>query len=333
MDGHAQQAVGGTVRAALRAGTALAGLVLALASGCANTGQLMTALTGEKPAPPVAQVGAMWGEHVITGVDPAHAGAPMYGLIGRVYLWPADMKQNLLADGKLVVELYATPPEQPQAPPVRMELWEIKKDVLNSVNLRTDGGGPGYSLSLPWPSYRPDITQVYMRVRYEPERGMPVESRSPLALNAGPVGQPVVSKRTETGNGQPVVTAAPPQTGTPPRGPVLPAGGPTVPGALQPVSGTQVPGGVQLQPAVGAQPQVSATPPAGQFAPACTIQPASGMPAPVPPQAATVQPGALPQQGLGAPQTAPQPFGALPPQSPAQAPFQSPQPTAGGLSR
>jgi len=327
MDCHAQPAVARTARAALRAGTAFTGLVLALASGCAGVDQLIAANhAAEKPATPVARVVAMWNNQVITGVDPAHGAAPMYGLAGRVYLYPVDFKENLTADGKLVVELYAVPPEQPQAPPVKMESWELKKDILNSINRRTDGVGEGYSLSLPWPSYRPEIAQVQMRVIYVPEKGLPVIDQSPVALNSGLVGSPVVTNRMETGNRQPVTAAAPPgpppRSGVPPPGSaVLPAGGAPLPGGLQPAGGAQLqpPGGVQ--PAAGTQQPVGVTPPAGQYAPACVIQPAGELPPPAPP------PAAFPQQGQGAYQAPPP--GAFPPLPAPPAPYQAPQPTGG----
>jgi hypothetical protein len=265
--------------------------VVALASGCAATGQQLAAsVTADKPAPPVSRVVAIWSNQIVTGVDPAHGATPMYGLAGRVLLLSADLKENLLADGRLVVELYAPPPGQPEAPPVKMESWEIKKDILNSVYQRTDIAGRGYSLSLPWPSYRPDITRVMIRVHYEPAKGVPVITQDSLALDGGPIAPPVYSRRTETGNGQPIAAAAPPgappQAAAPLRGMGAPAGAaPPFAGGLQPVGGMQAPGGVQQ--AGGMLPPVEAmAPPAGQFAPACVVQPAGAVPAPYQAQAA-----------------------------------------------
>ena len=349
MDRHAQQVV---ARAA-RGGRVLAALLLALAGGCAGSAQLVSALT-DKPAPPVTQVVAMWNNQVITGVDPAHNGTPMYGVAGRVFLFGADLKENLLADGKLVVELYATPPEQPQGPPVMMQSWEIKKDILNSVYRRTDGIGQGYSLSLPWPNYRPDIAQVQIQMRYEPEKGVPVFTQNLVALNSGQGATPVYSSRTETGNRQPIVAAPPagtmPPAGTqPPRGGLAPAGGMQPPGGMQPaggippVNGMPLPGGVQ--PAVGMQP-VSGMQPAGGVPPAVGMPqagvtpPAVGMPqagvtqpgATFPP-ACTLQPGVgLPMPGQVPYQPAPQPPGAFQPTPPAQGPCQVQQ-LPGGFQR
>ena len=107
MDRCTDEVVVSEARGAARRGTALAGLLLALAAGCNGSGQLVPDVTA-KPSPPVALVVAIWNNHVVAGVDPAHNGAPMYGLAGRVFLYGPGQQENVVADGKLVVELYAT---------------------------------------------------------------------------------------------------------------------------------------------------------------------------------------------------------------------------------
>ena len=159
MDRHAEQVVRGEARVGARRGFSLAALLLTLASGCVSSGQV-TPDPGIS-SPQVSQVVGMWNNQVLAGVDPAHNGAPMYGLAGRVFLFSPGMRENLIADGNLVVEMWATLPEQPQGPPVRLESWEIKKELLNGACLRKDIGGQGYTLNLPWPSYRPDLSQVH----------------------------------------------------------------------------------------------------------------------------------------------------------------------------
>jgi len=226
----------------------LASLVLTLIVGCAGS-HSMVGGPAETPSPAVAQILAIWNNQVITGVDPAHNGAPMCGLAGRVYLCGAGMREFVLADGKLVVELYGPPPPgQPQGAPVRMEVWEIKKELLNSGYKRNDGVGQGYSLSLPWPSYRPDIAQVQMRVHYEADKGgIPVyAAESTVTLNSGPAATPMYSHRAETGSGQPIVMGPPP-------GPVLQPGmmPPPQPGAAPPpATGPVQQAGFQPQPAL-----------------------------------------------------------------------------------
>jgi hypothetical protein len=218
MDCAAEQVVGDGTRGLVRRGCGLAALLLALASGCVSSGQLLP--DASPGTPPVNQVVAVWNTQVVAGVDPAHDGAPLYGVAGRVYLYGTDQRDFLIADGKLILELYAVPPEQPQGPAVRMQAWEIKKEILNGACLRRDGFGQGYTLNLPWESYRPDITHVEMRLRYEPARGMPVFGRSFVKLNSGPDPVITANRRAETGDRQPVATAP-----APPPGSVQQAGG------------------------------------------------------------------------------------------------------------
>lgn len=294
MDRVPHEAAVSGARAAARRGTFVAALLLAVAPGCVSSGQVIPGL-GESAQPPVTVVAAYWQNQVIFGVDPVHNGAPMAGLSGRVCLFDKDVKDTRTADGRLVVELYAAPPEHPQGPPVRMEVWEISKETLNAQCLSKDRFGlGGYALNLPWPSYRPDIGQVQMRVRYEPAKGMPVyAAETMLTLNSGPGATPVYTSRRETGDRRPIVTGSPP-------GPGPQAGAVQQAGAMQPApppfptpsqqAGTVPPtGGVQ---------QVGAMPPA---------------PFPVPPQSA----GAVPQ------------VGAMPP--PPQAPFSMPGQQVGGM--
>jgi hypothetical protein len=180
-----------------------------MAAGCTTTGQQLVTNLADKPA--VTQMTAVWSNQLMSGVDPTHNGAPMVGLAGRVFLYGPELKDTAIADGKLVVELYATPPEQPQAPPVRMEVWEITKDKLNGVCRRKDMFGEGYTLNLPWPSYRPDICQVQLRLRYEPEKGTPVYGQEVLTFNSGTGARPEYSRSIETGNRQVITTlSAPP---------------------------------------------------------------------------------------------------------------------------
>ncbi len=242
----------------------VAALLLTLACGCASSqGSHTTTLPAfvpgftETPGPAVTTLAAVWNPRVISGVDPAHGGAPMAGLAGRVWLFNEDLKENPLANGKLVVELWAQPPGQPQAQPVRMEVWEIKKEILNSVYKRTDSIGPGYSLSLPWPSYRPDIAEVHLRVHYEPEKGgVPVYAQEQvLTLNTGSNGIPVVSRRTELGNGQPVVSG-PPGAGPPANATPMPQPGTMPPPGMGPVQQT----GAFQPPSFGAAPAAVAVP-------------------------------------------------------------------------
>jgi hypothetical protein len=286
MDCHAETAVG--TGGAARRGIALAALLLTLVSGCVSTDQLVTDLVGNSPST-VTQVVAFWGNQLMPGVDPVHNGAPLYGIAGRVYLFGPGLGENLVADGKIVVEMYGMVPEQPQGPPALLESWEVKKDILNGVCLRRDGFGAGYTLNLPWEHYRPDVTHLDIRVRYEPARGMTIYSRNLVTLAGGPGPEVVASKRTETGDGR-VVAATTTTTGAP-------TAPPQQPGTATPAFPPQTPPRAGATPGLVAPP-FSATPPQTGAAPAAF---------PVPPQQAAPisPPGAIQQVQYQAPVQSP----------------------------
>jgi hypothetical protein len=254
MDRHAEQVMRGG-RGVARRGFALAALLLGLASGCVTTEQLAQQ-AGAGP-PPITQVTAFWSNQLLRGVDPVHNGAPMYGVAGRIYLFGPDLSANLIADGKLVVEMYGSLPEQPQGPPALLETWEVKKEILNSVCLRKDGFGVGYTLNLPWEHYRPDVTRLEFRMRYEPTRGMTIYGQNLVTLNGGDA-TPTLARRTETGDHHVITTSGPPPAPPPP---VTTMPLPMVPVPAQMAAPPQT-GGVQ--PAVFQVPGAQPLPGAGQ---------------------------------------------------------------------
>jgi hypothetical protein len=90
----------------------------------------------------------------------------MPGIVGRVYLFGKDIAFPLQADGSLYVELAEIDNGQPKV----LEQWSI--DALTMAKLqRKDAIGAGYSLFLPWGTYRPDISHVQLRVAFQPAKG------------------------------------------------------------------------------------------------------------------------------------------------------------------
>jgi len=160
---------------------------------------------GMPPWPqPAAQVIAMWCNQVTTTPDPTHNGEPVKGLAGRVYLFGPNIDCPVTGDGSLVVDLFTepvdhTPPAQPAAP---LEEWRFDRDTLHRL-LRRDAVGWGYTLFLPWSTYRPDINHVYLKVRYEPRTGGPLYAASArITLNRDGVQSgagPDTAPRIETG--------------------------------------------------------------------------------------------------------------------------------------
>jgi hypothetical protein len=132
-----------------------------------------------------AQVLTTWEPQVVWAPDPVHNGTPSPTLVGRVYLFGPDLGFPMTGDGSLAVELYAG--AQSGEPAALVETWNIDAESLKKF-LRRDAIGWGYTLNLPWGSYRPELTRVRLKVRYEPsgEGAKPLYAEgSPFTLDHG----------------------------------------------------------------------------------------------------------------------------------------------------
>jgi hypothetical protein len=188
--------------------------------GCVSPGPVAKK-ESEPPKGVPCQVVATWNHQVTFTADPAHNGVLAPGLSGRLYLFGRQVSFPMTSDGSLVVELYdetpptvvATggPPPQPRVgpdgQPLPLEVWRFDKDTLKRL-LQRDVIGWGYTLFLPWGTYRPDIGQVRLKVRYEPPVGTALYSEStPLALmNPAPSGtaSPVTAMQSTPQQASPV---------------------------------------------------------------------------------------------------------------------------------
>ena len=140
------------------------------------------------------QLVAFWQPDVQFTPDPANGGAEKPTLFGRVYLFGPDLKYPMIGDGKLVVDLYRGPiPRDGAAQP--LEEWRFDPATLKGLAKR-DFLGWGYTVPLPWGTYRPDLTCVQMKVRYEPAKGAPLYADgAPMAVKNGEQdGGPVVTE-------------------------------------------------------------------------------------------------------------------------------------------
>jgi len=154
----------------------LVSLGMVLLAGCTATDSFV--LPGRsQPTGPVCQALVTWIPEVIFTPDPAHGGAPAPGLAGRIYLYGEEIDRPLIAEGSLVVSLYnaVAGPDVENGPP--MEEWHIDKDTLKRLQ-RRDAVGWGYTVFLPWGTYKPELTQVQLRVRFEPVKGTPLYAES-----------------------------------------------------------------------------------------------------------------------------------------------------------
>jgi hypothetical protein len=170
----------------------------ALTAGCVTTGVTSPAAEGPPTGTP-CQVVVTWQHDVLYTPDPARGGISAPGLAGRLYLFGPEIDYPLAADGSVVVDLYDLT-QNPSAP-VILERWNIDKDTLKRLG-KKDAIGWGYTLFLPWGSFRPDITRVLLKVRYDALKG--------TALYADGAPMTLANPGAPPGMGMPVIpTAAP----------------------------------------------------------------------------------------------------------------------------
>jgi hypothetical protein len=170
------------IRSRRHMGLAVPLLLAVVTTGCMSTGSFLH--SGEvKPTGNICQVVATWSPEVVYTPDPAHGGEPTPGIAGRMYLFGPEIGYPLVSDGSLVVDLYYDPPGVGGKATVPLEEWCIDKDTLKRLQ-RRDAIGWGYTLFLPWGTYKPEITNVRLRVRYEPTKGTPLYAETyALTLN------------------------------------------------------------------------------------------------------------------------------------------------------
>jgi hypothetical protein len=143
-----------------------------LAGGCAP----LDSFVGSGDAPPLApvhQVVATWHNEVVFAPDPVHGGVQSPGLAGRLYLFGPEIKEPLGGDGSVVVDLF----DDSGPKPVMLEEFRLDPDSLRKLQ-RKDMIGWGYTLFLPWGTYKPEIKQIHMRLCYQPAKGAPLYSES-----------------------------------------------------------------------------------------------------------------------------------------------------------
>ena len=160
-------------------------LFTTLAAGCVTTEEgfvrphepVPVAAARAKDPPPapggISQVHAAWEGRLMETRDVLHNGAPLIGLVGRMYLFGPEVGHTLIGDGAAEVELSDLGQIDPQGKPKLLEVWKIDKANLKRM-LKKDMIGWGYTLFLPWSTYKPDINKVQLQVRYVPDTGWPL---------------------------------------------------------------------------------------------------------------------------------------------------------------
>ena len=240
------------------------------------------------PATPPCQVVSMWPPEVRLAPDPVHQGQNNPGLVGRIYLFGSEFGWPVTGDGNLVIDLF----DETSGQALLLEEWRFDNASLKK-SLRKDGLGWGYTLFLPWGTYRPDIGKVRMRVAYRPvaPTALPIYAAdTPLTLvhpnptllatllGKGPT--PPVAPPTATAGSPPAPPPAPlvAQVSAPP------APTPTAPVAVSPPTTPPASVPTTLAPAApralwGAPTPTPASPPAAPAAQA-PVTPPTAQPAP-----------------------------------------------------
>jgi hypothetical protein len=160
--------------------TSVLAAYLMLTAGCASTNAFFHVAAAE-PSGDICQVVAAWIPEVAFTPDPTHGGAPTPGIAGRVYLFGPEIDFPRAGDGSLVVDLYDNTAAGRKDVP--LEEWRIDSETLKRLR-RRDAVGWGYTVFLPWGTYKPEINRVQLRLRYEPAKGNPLYAdSSTLVLN------------------------------------------------------------------------------------------------------------------------------------------------------
>jgi hypothetical protein len=177
---------------------------------------------------------ATWKNELMQTPDPAQSGVIVCGIGGRIYLFGPEISCSVVGDGIVTVLLI----DETSGTPVSREAWVFDPDTLKR-SLRRDVIGWGYTLFLPSrTAYPPEMTQVRLKVCYQPLKGTPLYAESAvMTLNnreANAQGLPLTKKPGEA-PATPAATATKPLI---PPGPVTPAGAfqpaaPRAPGAPQ----------------------------------------------------------------------------------------------------
>jgi hypothetical protein len=163
-------------------------LPVAVLSGCVTLGDCGLPWTGEdrQRHGEVCQLTAIWNHEIVYAPDPTHGGQVIPGLTGRLYLFGKELKYPLVEEGRITVGLFDETPLAQGKPAVPLEEWRFDKDGMKQL-LRHDTIGWGYTLVLPWGTYRPDIQQIRLKLRYDSAKTLPLfaESQSMMVNRPG----------------------------------------------------------------------------------------------------------------------------------------------------
>jgi hypothetical protein len=142
-----------------------------------------TSLDDPIPHGAVCQVVATWNHEVIFAPDPIHGGTPTPGLAGRLYLFGPEISYPLVEEGSLIVDLFDDTKAPASNPPLPLEEWRLDPATLKRL-VKKDMIGYGYTLFLPWGTYKPEVNQIHLKVHFVTAKGASYYAESgPLSLD------------------------------------------------------------------------------------------------------------------------------------------------------
>jgi hypothetical protein len=174
-----------TARASRKAAILSLFALLIISAGCETTHDLLPGAGDVPPTGKVAQINVAWHNQVVFAPDPMHDGQMTAGLAGRLYLFGPNMGYPLAGDGQVVVDVFDPARKGPDGKPLQLERWNLDQATLKNC-LRKDQIGWGYTLLLPWGTYRPDLTQVMLKVHYDMPHSLPIYTE-PSTITFNPV--------------------------------------------------------------------------------------------------------------------------------------------------
>jgi hypothetical protein len=142
----------------------------------------------EKKSPQPTEMTILWRNHIDYLPDRTRNGQMGPGLAGQMFLfgpgmYPAD------ANGKLVVAIYDETPRPAGQPASEPAWWEFSMESLRSLVMMDERFGVCYGLFLPWPKYSPDIKNIRIAARFEPEEGYELYAKeSRITIDLSPMG-------------------------------------------------------------------------------------------------------------------------------------------------
>ena len=151
----------------------------------------------------------------------------------------------LTGEGSLVVYVFDPARADGQGSTVPIEGWRIDKDTLHRLE-RKDFVGLGYTLFLPWSSYRPDLKSLEVRAQFEPAKGSPIYAQpTTITLNNGMPAPTVTSRHENLVLPQPGMSLSRDPAANPPPATTKTQDGATI--TLGPQPGARLPGAANDQ--------------------------------------------------------------------------------------